>query len=245
MPTIHRYKDGPPAKKLHPLEKEKQDYVFCMNASLQQREADFVMLVEDDALPTADLLPVMHHTLTRHLAVAPPHNLAYIKFYHPPHLLSYVALERERLTELWGLSVVLATLVTLAYWGPRRVLVGSAPAHLYCVWGLLGVYWGLVALAVGRPNVQQLRRLASPHLHSFTPAPSCCTPAMLYPRPGALAVLQHLTNTTCRKNYGKDSALDDLVATSSLTATLVQPNCFTHIGMYSSLRPRILDPFLV
>lgn len=35
--------------------KEKQDYVYCLESSLQTYNPDYVLMVEDDAVPEADL----------------------------------------------------------------------------------------------------------------------------------------------------------------------------------------------
>lgn len=251
VPTIRRYKtakEAAEADTLHILEKEKRDYVFCLKSSLSSG-ANYAFLVEDDALPHKDLFQVLPWVIRTHLDnqylrgefQAPPSDMAYVKFYHPPHLLKYFALEGERLSELFGLGALLGTLLL----GVINQLWPLPSGSLHFLWVILMIYVILVVFALGRPNMQEVRRIWSPYLYSYTPAPSCCTPAMLFTRESGTKIVNHLSRIRCRKDYGKDSALDDFLRWNKLGAHLVQPNTFTHIGMYSSLRKKLVDPFLV
>ena len=232
---------------VHPLEKEKQDYVFCLNASLADRP-DYVMLVEDDALPNDDFLGVLRHTidtrLERRLVHGALHhpsdkNIAYVKFYHPERLLSFLSLERDRIPELIAFATILATLLNIVY------VIVFRTGSFRVVWMNLFIYSLLVAATIGRSNLSELRRFLSPNFYIFTPAPSCCTPALLFPFSGAIQVCDYLSAATCDRNYGKDSILDQMLIERHMLAYLVQPNTFTHIGLYSAIRERIVDPFLV
>ncbi|ELT91931.1 hypothetical protein CAPTEDRAFT_143815, partial [Capitella teleta] len=242
-----------PSTNLHSLEKEKQDYITCLQHALNATNASYVFLIEDDALPSSDLFLVLHHTIQLHLNHnyhhnefhAPDANTAFVKFYHPPRLLSYIALESERLSELLALACVLGTLVTVVYWRSSSPLTSTPSSDLYISWIVNIMYFALLALAIGRANIQQLRHWCSPYFYSYTPAPSCCTPAVLYPREAARQVSGFLNQTLCKKNFGKDSALDMFLHTTNWKSFLVQPNTFTHIGQYSSIRKKLVDPFVV
>lgn len=235
---------------VHPLEKEKQDYIFCLNRSLEN-DPDFVMLVEDDALPTSDFFHVLDYTLTMHLSKRllrgeffPQHEaIAYVKFFHPDWLLSFWSLERERIPELISLTTIIGLALTYLYSSFRKS--GDAKSITIAMCICIFVYSFLLVAAIGRPNVNKMRSILSPYLHTFSPAPSCCTPAMLFPADGARQVVSYLDKVTCSNNFGKDSGLDRLLVEKGMRAYLVQPSTFTHIGLYSSLREKMVDPFIV
>ena len=92
--------------------------------------------------------------------------------------------------------------------------------------------------------MNQLRRV-SKHLYQVTPAPSCCTPAMLFPRSGGKLVMDFLKTVECQKGFGKDAALDKLVREKKYSTKMIQPNLFEHIGHFSSLRSGFISPFLI
>lgn len=240
---------------VHPLEKEKQDYVFCLNKSLTvQKSADYIFLVEDDAFPTDDVFDVLCHVLlmhTEHSFVrgefdAKPSDVAFVKFYHPERLLNFVSLQPERLPELFAYAAVLSTVLIVVYTVICQISVACSDAVAVNAWWMqLFIFSVVVLLACGRPGISAWRHVASPLFYSYTPAPSCCTPALLFPRPSAMLTVSYLSNNTCGANIGKDSLLDQMLHSLQLRAFLVQPNTFSHIGVYSSLRLRIVDPFLV
>lgn len=239
---------------VHTLEKEKQDYVFCMNKSMEiNADADYVFLVEDDALPIDDLFDVLQHVLLMHTERSfvcgefrtKPSNIAFVKFYHPEWLLSFISIQPERLPELFSYAAILSTLLTVVYAITSGFTTTRNMVTVDTCWRSLFLFSLIVMLACGRTGVSEWRRLASPVFYSYTPAPSCCTPAMLFPRSAALLTVNYLNNSTCGNNFGKDSVLDKMLKDLQMTAYLVQPNMFTHIGVYSSLRLRIVDPLMV
>lgn len=248
VPVFRRF-DKMHFSMVHPLEKEKQDYIFCLNRSLES-DPDFVLVVEDDALPTSDFFHILDHTLTTHLdkrllrgEFFPQHeSIAYVKFFHPEWLLSFWSLERERIPELVSLTTLIGLALTYLYSSFCKSDAKSSTVSTYvCIF----VYSFLLVVAIGRPNFNKLRIIVSPYLHTFAPAPSCCTPAMLFPAEGARQVVSYLDKVTCGNNFGKDSGLDRLLVEKGMKAYLVQPNTFTHIGLYSSLREKMVDPFIV
>jgi len=239
---------------VHTLEKEKQDYVYCLNKSLEvDKEADYVFLVEDDALPTDDVFEVLQHVILMHTEQSfargefhsKPSNVAFIKFYHPEWLLNFISFQPERLPELLSYAAVLSSLLAIIYAVVCRVSAASNTMTFDMCWREFFLFSLLVVLACGRTGISEWRRLASPMFYSYTPAPSCCTPAMLFPRSAAQLTVTYLSNVTCHNNFGKDSVLDNMLRDLHLMAYLVQPNTFTHIGLYSSLRMRTVDPFMV
>lgn len=218
------------------LEKEKEDYIYCGEQTLLQN-VSYVFLVEDDALPHKDLFVVLDHLLTTHEKLI---NAIYIKFYHPDRLLGYISLELERIPELIGLSMMSAALLVATY---RRCRSAHNTSHVV-LWAASISYFLLVFLAIGRQNVSEMRRI-SKYLYQITPAASCCTPANLYPRHGMEQIINHLRKVRCYHKFGKDTAIDQFRQQSKLEALMVQPNLFKHIGMYSSLRDNLVNPFIV
>lgn len=242
---------------VHPLEKEKEDYAFCLNKSLDiHKKADYIFLVEDDALPTDDMFEVLQRVLMQQSARSytrgefhhKPSNVAFIKFFHPERLLNFISFQPERLPELISYAALLSTLLVVVVYFYATARVPASTDNWKTVDVLfrqLFLFSLVVMLACGRTGISEWRRLASPHFYSFTPSPSCCTQALLFPREAALLTVNYLDSSTCEQNFGKDSVLDNMLQDLQMTAYLVQPNTFEHIGVYSTLRNHIVDPFLV
>ena len=238
----------------HVMEKEKQDYVFCINQSLKFNPK-YSLIVEDDAIPREDFFSVVHHVIDNHLEhrfrrgdfVKVNETVLYVKLYHPERLLGYLNLEPDRLTELFGWGFVLGTLLMVIYKKfivpPKQAFSRSEECAVHMLFIL---YSMLLVICVGRPHIAELRRMFSPALYSFMSAPECCTPAMLFPATGAQLVIDHLNSVSCLRDFGKDMALEKFRHSKEHFKTyMVQPNLVTHIGLYSSLRRVVLDPFIV
>ncbi|XP_067656327.1 post-GPI attachment to proteins factor 4-like isoform X2 [Haliotis asinina] len=248
LPTFQMYQKSRDPK-IDIFEKEKRDYIFCLEETLK-RNALYAFLVEDDGYPHKDLIPVLERTIDSHVeqkALAEfspkvlPRNVTYVKFYHPERLLGYISTELERLPELFSVSFVFGTLMVILY---AHFIQQWTRNNLKVLWLICVLYCGLVALFVGRVNLMEMRRM-SVQTYQVTSAPSCCTPAMLYPRQGGLEIVKRLSAVTCKRRYGKDMALEDIRRRHGYTALMVQPNLFKHIGLYSSLRKGVIDPFIV
>lgn len=247
VPTFQRF----PNKfefHINVFEKEKQDYVYCLNASLSWNPS-FVLLVEDDSLPRDELFPVMNYVLDYFASDKKGHKTTlmfpdkwYMKLYHPERLLGYWSMEVERIPELASLSLLFGLLVICLYQclGLRVTIF----TNINATWFFLSLYFCLVFIAIGRQNLLELRRL-SKYFFMLTPAPSCCTPAILYPSAGAKAVVDYLSATHCKASFAKDMALEEMRYKLGMKAYLLQPNLFKHIGLYSSLRTKILSPSVV
>lgn len=229
------------------FEKEKEDYVYCLNASLAWKPS-FVLLVEDDTLPYNDMFRVLSHVLDYIYHVNNQHGSYrhfpeqwYLKLYHPDRLLGYWSLEMERIPELISLSLVFGVLVLLIY---RCIGMKDVFKNINASWFLLSLYFFLFFIAIGRQNLLEFRRL-SKHFYMLTPSPSCCTPAIVYTNATAKTVVEYLSHVRCKKRFAKDMALEQLRSETHLKAYLLQPNLFKHIGLYSSLRSHLLNPVVV
>lgn len=221
------------------LDKEKTDYVFCMKKALEQN-LSYVLLVEDDALPHNDLFNVLETFIWKYnrKCLSDLEQVLYIKLYHPERLLGYISLEFERIPELISMAVLCAAVLTRIYtrWKPRTSL-----AAVFTTFTLISIS---VLLFIGRANIVELRRL-SRYLYQITPAPSCCTPAMLFPRQSAIITSNYLQTIHCKKDFGKDIALDKFVRKHGHKTRYIQPNLFRHVGHYSSLRSDFINPYIV
>lgn len=273
LPSFRRYGKGRPKPPKVVWEKLKADYVYCLQQTLA-RGARYALLVEDDAVAHAQLFRVLEHVLERVVEKKKKEEgagegeeregpasqdsgrpVAYLKLYHPQRLLGYVSLEVERLTELVALSLTLGALLTLLTrcqrarhgrgWsgggGDREA--GGRRSPLLLAWAGWAVVVAVLALAAGRTNLLELRRL-SPQLYQVTPTPSCCTPAMLWTRHGALGVSRYLLNVTCTALRSTDIRMDEFRETSGARGLLVQPNLFSHIGLLSTLRTKEVSPLI-
>ncbi len=248
--VVNRFNKTSPSI-LHVLEKEKQDYVFCIRESLKL-EPRYSLIIEDDAIPRDDFFRVVHDVIQRQLDMRTRFGeletvneaLLYVKLYHPERLLGYLNIEPDRLPELFGIGFLFGTLMMLVY---KKLVISEHSISIFherLVFCVLCVFVMLVVICIGRPHVVEFRRFFS--LYSFMKAPECCTPAMLFPNQGAKLVADFLANTTCRRQFGKDMALEKFRHSKvDFKTYMVQPNLVTHIGMYSSLRRAVLDPFIV
>ena len=228
---------------VHPLEKEKQDYVFCLNSSFSYNP-HYVLLVEDDALPHDDLFYLLKQTATKlinHDKLSNTGDVLFVKMFHPERLLGYLQSPIDRLLELLIIAFMIAfvQLIIIAF-------VFRLPSKdfkmLYC---LTCFYNILVLLFLGRSGVLKIFHFIFPHFHFLRQSPSCCTPAILYPSKHINDIISFMNSATCNSYYGKDTVLDDYTTQRRGNAYLLEPNSFKHIGVYSSLRRQIVDPFLV
>lgn len=235
------------------LEKEKQDYVFCLD-QLLATNASYLLLVEDDAMPRDNLFPVLEQLFAteRHQQYAEStefrlKDITFIKLYHPERLIGFLNFDLVRVLELLAAASLLTSvsiLISGRLFATQQPFVDKKNSISKSNILMSFVYFALVILCIGRYSVNEMRRLSN-SLFYLTPAPSCCTPAMLFPRKGAKIVSTFLKSVTCKKGYAKDSAIDELVENRRLVTRLVEPNLFKHIGHFSSLRRDFLNPFII
>lgn len=239
-------------------EKLKHDYVYCLQDTLA-RGVRYAFLVEDDALAHDHLLHVLEHVLRTVVEAPKAPSVTYVKFFHPQRLLGYYSLEVERLSELLALSLTLGAALALgcSCRAPHRGQGDSAGSsdgggdnrsterrQLWLSWAWWTALVAVAALAVGRENLLELRRL-SIQLYQVTPTPSCCTPAMLFTKQGGQEIIDHLLSVTCTSSQSTDFWIDEFRRQTGARALLVQPNLFTHIGLVSTLRDSEVNPLVV
>ncbi|GAB6026833.1 hypothetical protein CHUAL_013438 [Chamberlinius hualienensis] len=226
---------------------EKQDYIFCLQISTQFR-AKYVLMIEDDTVPYENvfsyLQDVVQNRLERRLVRgdyivenSTKNEWAFVKLYYPERWAGY-SREISSICELIGIGALTGSLcVFVGHLIRRHKLLYF---HL-CAGFCLGI---LIALAVGRQHLLQIRRINSKFL-LLSEAPGCCTPAVFYLANQINSIVDFLTNVTCNEDYGVDIALDDYAKQMSLKKYLVQPNLFHHRGVYSTLtKPKNYAEFL-
>ena len=221
------------------FEKEKRDYVYCMQKALQY-PTNHVLIIEDDEVPRRDLFDVLKHVLEdrvekRHRSGEMEiQDWAYVKLFYPDRWLGYrrdflQLLELLSIGAVGGSLCLLATLLLL----PRHHL--SRLRKKYKCFAQGAAYFILVALAIGRQNVHVVQRL-SKYLYSVGPAPYCCSPAILFNAEAAIEVASHLAVTTCNSGLSLDMAMSEFAHAQQFTTLLVQPNLVSHIGLISTLK---------
>lgn len=219
-----------PDPALNQFEKEKQDYVFCLEQSLLAYNPEYVLVVEDDAVPEDEIFPVLQHLLLARFSKPYLRDALYFKLYHPERLQHYVNPEPMRILEWLGLGMFLGPVLNCGYsWATGRPGL-SWPIVLF-----FALYSMALSELVGRHYLLELRRLA-PTLYNVVPVTECCTPAMLFSAPSAQRALGYLKGLHCRQGFAKDIALYSLLRTKGENAYVVEPNLVRHVGMYSSLR---------
>ncbi|NWR50554.1 TM246 protein, partial [Regulus satrapa] len=199
-----------PDPSLNQFEKEKQDYVFCLEQSLLVYNPEYILLVEDDAVPEEEIFSVLQHLFSARFSKPYLRDALYFKLYHPERLQRYFNPEPMRILEWLGLGI-------------------------WCLVAFFALYSMALSELVGRHYGLELRRL-HPALYNVVPASECCTPAMLFPAASARRASAYLRGLRCRQGFAKDTALYSLLRGKGENAFVVEPNLVRHVGMYSSLR---------
>ena len=225
-------------KELHPYEKEKQDYVNAMKLC-HAEGADYVLIIEDDALPADDFLNILDYILKYKLL---HRNFAFMKLYYPERWQGFGKDEVQELIVggcLLGavFSLVILKLCKIEF---RRFAAFNYLTALLLIVSL-SIYFIVTAYTLGRQHILELLKLTKP-THFVTEAPGCCTPAVLYPHTVVKSLLSYLESVTCGTDFPLDIALDKFGRERNLQRYLVIPNMFYHIGYYSSIKGNTKDP---
>ncbi|XP_064618811.1 post-GPI attachment to proteins factor 4-like [Lineus longissimus] len=218
--------------------KEKDDYAYCLQESLNHNP-EFVLLLEDDALPTENALSVIHRITSysfQHYSKYEQDRIAYFKLFHPSRLLRYYSTDADRIPKLLALGAIFGTItfwIYLKFWKPRK--------HTQFLWIVIIFYFVLLFFCIGHPYVLRLHNL-SVTFYQIVPAPFCCTPAMLYPSHSGKLMADYLRDTPW-KAHPKDKIIDMYLRETGSKGWMVLPNLFDHIGLYSTLGKNFLNPY--
>ncbi|XP_030077544.1 transmembrane protein 246 isoform X2 [Microcaecilia unicolor] len=235
FPTVVRYgekKETPPegVDSINLFEKEKRDYVYCLAKVLSTFDTEYVLMLEDDAVPEDEIFSILHHLLLARFTESPLGGALYFKLFHPERLQHYVNPEPMRILEWIGLGMFLSTLLSLAYTWAIGYRGSSWPIFLFFM-----LYSMALVELFGRHYLLELRRL-TPALYNVVPVTECCTPAMLYSAASAHRTLEYLSELQCRPGFAKDTALYSILSEKEEWAFVVEPNLVRHVGLHSSLR---------
>lgn len=223
------------------FEKERQDYVFCLNETLTRLPSvGHLLVLEDDApirLSGAPFFTTLRHFIDQ-AGQRGIRRFAFIKLYHPPRLLGYLQPEWDRHLEGLAIVGIFITMLKLIQFGWPSVGLWSRMETImsqrYMVVCLL-----LLLYTVDRYWLLELRSL-SKYFHLMVPAPFCCTPGILFQRQSAVEAMHFIDRTRSTNRYGKDAALYDYYRNSGLPAWYIQPNLVQHIGRKSTLHPHVI-----
>ncbi|KPP62162.1 hypothetical protein Z043_119667 [Scleropages formosus] len=219
------------------FEKEKRDYIYCLRKGWERIRPKNVVVLEDDALPSADFFPVIYNLLSRRFSS----RSLYVKLYHPERLQRYWNPEPYRILEWVGLGLFGATVLLLVSASCAALSFSFSAAHLI----FLMLYVMLAVELAGRHYLLEIRRL-SPQLYAVSPATECCTPAMLFPGNASLRVAEYLDRVFCARGRAKDIALYQIARSlPGERAHSLEPNLITHIGAFSSIRGNPSHPQLL
>ncbi|KAM3912761.1 post-GPI attachment to proteins factor 4 [Leptodactylus fuscus] len=230
LPSVARYLTDRVAEAPNRFEQEKQDYTYCLSRSLELYSPEYVLLVEDDAVPLKDIFSAFFHLVQVRFPKEPLGGALYAKLYHPERLQGYVNPEPMRILEWIGLGGIWGLVLTWLY-----TVVFHRPRFSWGVCVALTVYAMLLAELAGRHYLLELRR-ASPALYNVVPATECCTPAMLFSEASARRTVQYLEELECAPGYAKDIALYNELWRRKERAWALEPNLVRHVGMFSTLR---------
>ncbi|KAK7445687.1 hypothetical protein BaRGS_00040327 [Batillaria attramentaria] len=253
------------------LEKERHDYMFCMQAALTF-DPRYVIMVEDDAVPHADLPDVLEDVLRR---ITTRRNstvcMGSTEYSISPCSYSLRSKPRRRfkIAENVTSNFAFVKLFLPEKWrgfylyDPLRFLdllsVGVVGAGVYlfllCIssprpsafepkWRtfVTGVLLSLlIAWLVGRQNLNELRRV-SKHFYRVEPSPGCCTPAILYPADIIPPLMAWLAESPYDVDQPLDMRIDGIARMLDLPAFCVEPVLFRHIGMVSTLGHKSKQP---
>ncbi|XP_078594238.1 GPI-N-acetylgalactosamine transferase PGAP4-like [Branchiostoma floridae x Branchiostoma japonicum] len=246
VPVISRNSSEPVPTNVHiqKFEKEKQDYVFCMERSLELQPS-YVLMVQDDAVPRTEFFTVFRHLLKYNIEgkvirgnlQSNPEKWAFWKLYYPERWQGY-GNEQRLFLELICSGLIAGTIFVVSTFGFTTERDAKKRTTVF----VLGFFYAvLLCLAVGRQYLIELRRM-SVHAYAIVDAPDCCIPAVLYNSDQAAAIVEYLKGQTCSSVLPIDLALDNYVHSSGLKQYLVEPNLFHHIGIVSTLHAGIKNP---
>ena len=234
------------------FEKEKNDYIFCLEHAVNY-DPEYVILLQDDAVVMDGFLNVLynnlHHRITNdRVGRKDGHNSkswTSLKLYHPEKWQGF-SFSLKTLIELCGFSMLV---------GWSFVMFGSIfhsinRPYSRSRWQIqlffIGVIYALtLAICIGRPAILSIMA-QHPQLYKVVSDPGCCIPAVMYNRAYIQGLIDFLRKTRCHIDFPVDLAIDKYFFMTGNSSYLLEPNIVTHVGMLSSLRPglKVASEFL-
>ncbi|KAI1727385.1 transmembrane protein [Ditylenchus destructor] len=195
------------------LHKESLDYWRCLNISSAYGMSDYILLLEDDALPTAEFNTVINSVMRQLDRLK---DVDYVKLFHPWRLRgipSYV--------QASAFLLFLSYFLQLLLWKDRNLFVILAVA--------------LFTHKIFRMHFFELFADAQFYLtqSAYLSLPeSCCTQAVLFRGTKVQQIVEELGTQIAKKGHAKDHILDD----SRFIGRATDANFVVHIGYFSYLR---------
>ena len=236
-------------------EREKQDYVFCLEAAMQYK-ADYVILMEDDSYPNDDFYQVLEHIIKTKLEtkiergerLENNERWGWVKLMIPYSLTKYhrnwfffyqwIALAFFTSGICCLVFEIYIKCMTTPHSSDNSKTCLSIMCNTSSTFALVFAftYFLWIIWMIGRPYYIQMRTFSSPHLYALEPGTSCCTQAVLYRPEEIPGIVDYLRKTICSPSLPLDFALDEYREAVKMKQYLVSPNIFSHIGFYSSIR---------
>ena len=204
------------------------------------RRSDYILIIEDDALPVDDFLNILDHILKHKLLQS--RKFAFLKLYYPERWQGF---GKEEIKELFigGCSIgLIFGLPVLKQCGTefKKCTVLNYLTGLLLIVSIT-IYCIATAYTLGRQHILELLKL-SKATHFLIEAPGCCTQAVLYSQDMIKPLVNYLEFVTCGYNFPKDIAMDSYARERNLQRYLIIPNLFSNIGYYSSIKSNTKDP---
>ncbi|XP_045212376.2 post-GPI attachment to proteins factor 4-like isoform X2 [Mercenaria mercenaria] len=237
--TVYQRNAKPGSKYKSFFEKEKEDYIFCLQKGLEQNTS-YMLVTEDDALPHSELLTVIKEKiLTKEKCAFKQRNLQnvlYIKlftnnrdtnfirtWYKPTALLEF-GIDMRVLYELILLSLVFTGILLIICKKYTKTRMSTYSKFL------LIIYVICVLTFIERRNIRMVWRYILGISHEISSAPAGSFVAMLYPRDGVYNTVSYLSSSECSRVYAKDLVLNDMGRDHWKQVLYIEPSLFTHIG---------------
>jgi hypothetical protein len=252
---------------INKYEREKYAHLQCILANFQSfTNVKYLLLLQDDAEPISEnFYDQLSSLIDYRIQQQWPTNghrkqPAFIKLYHPRWLIGYFNPSFYVIIQLIATSFFITFLGFYFYriFIQLRLLnkINSIPTSRFSSNNhqfLLNFFYFLfyfilvilVLILLDHSNVSWTWRSLHPSFYAIYPAPSCCIPAVLFFRETYMEIIEYLNSIQCHRTYAIDTAFDDLPKRTGLQTYLLEPNLLHHIGLYSRLRQKYINPYLL
>ena len=217
------------------LEKQKDDYAYCLQAA-SQFLSPYYMVLEDDVLVDKNAVETVNFVMN-YFDLFSAEDWSFLKLYYPKKWSGY-GRSWQTATELGGYSVLggcfsSGVMLLLRRCRMRLLNCRNLWARLWFASG--AVCTALLCVSIGRQYVESWREyLVS--THQLVKAPGCCTPAVLYPAGVISNLSTHLRHVHSDNQSAADIAIDGFARTHGFKRYLIHPNIAEHIGFLSTVR---------
>ena len=235
---------------MDPFDKEKEDYIFCMQEALYFSPTH-ILMIEDDAVPYDNMLSVVrrvmdgqrdpHLTANRDLT---SHAWTYVKLFYPERWQGYSYSNEVSIIEELSISLI-GGFIFLSAFHLQLAKCKNTRVHKhrpdeYFVFAIGFVYFGALINVIGRQYWLWFMSCIS-HYHTVI-APDCCSPAILYEANMAQDIITYLASINCHSKFPIDLAMAEFAFENDQYGYLIEPNLVKHIGMFSSVKSTVRYP---